>query len=567
MPITYAGVELPVVPAELAAWIEAEYSLADICPLAARLGPGSANPGINLWSQERERDRPIRVGSLYWPRDARRFAVAHFCVTTDILEQLRQRLYGYTYDELASGQTMVPGILSLDESSPQVVGNVGVVTAGNKIETALYMLPPWPLTSIPSDGVAEQLWLLTLVDARFFWRWNLKRLIETSWDPGFQTWDSYYEHFAERVYGLSTLVTDSASLFAGQRTGFDWDEVHADYLFPSPALAATYAEEAGWYLDVIAHNVGQRIVRRLDGSVKAMSVDSSNDLLGENLRLPGLDVYAQDCVLAAGGLFGNAANRLDYRDFLALIPSSFLLACRAVSPDVPLLTPFGGIVDVLPAEIPGLEGMYGAGAPRIVYEEFQLRDDWQVKNYETAEVLALRIFRDWLVYLTSPVDLKLRGLVPWQPEGLSDSIEWVMRPGECYTRIRRPPFDDMLTRMYHSDGLDLYDARGEQARFLTQVGFRTGFATGHPYTYIGYQLQAAQEVRLPAYSYLSCPLVSWFEPCRELTLFTRPGHLGDDTLIGIEPPSAEPPPDSDLPPDDDDGGGGGGGGGGVIIEE
>jgi hypothetical protein len=104
--------------------------------------------------------------------------------------------------------------------------------------------------------------LLTLVDERFYW-WFKSAEIEVT--GGTTTWAELYA-----AIGTALGITITA------------DEVPAAYLKPPTALTSRH-DALPVLLDAVASSVGQRVVRRLDGSVLALNSTSSRQVVNANL--------------------------------------------------------------------------------------------------------------------------------------------------------------------------------------------------------------------------------------------------------------------------------------------
>src|SRR5438094_513163 len=91
--------------------------------------------------------RPVEINTLFWPVGAREFARAHCVVNDDQLTRIRQAV------QQSGGATLVKATLEMDDAT-------------SKITTDLWMLPAWPLQQV---GDGANLWLLNLVDDRYWW--------------------------------------------------------------------------------------------------------------------------------------------------------------------------------------------------------------------------------------------------------------------------------------------------------------------------------------------------------------------------------------------------------------
>jgi hypothetical protein len=200
----------------------AEHPPEEVCEFAPRFVPG-VGLGSLPWVAPRP-PGPVRVGKLYWPWGAQRPAVGHYLTTTDDLTTIREAVYPTT-------TTVVTGDLVLDDGTASVTA-------------PLWMLPPRPLGQVGSDN---GLWLLTLVDDRFWW-WTKAATVAAQ-----STWAALYEEI-EDALGVTITV----------------DTVPAAYLTPPADLAGRYAA-LPVLLDAVAASVGQRVVRAFDGTVTAQN--------------------------------------------------------------------------------------------------------------------------------------------------------------------------------------------------------------------------------------------------------------------------------------------------------
>src|SRR5258707_1347925 len=140
--LTYAGVPLLSPTKETADWVEKHISPNDTHPWAEPLtGKNRSYYTITGGNVE----RPIKLGTLYWPTGASRWAVGYFLASAGEIGSIRQKVY-------ASG-SYVTQPLVMDDGK-------------RKITTNLWMLPPRRLAQLPNYN---GLYLLTLVDDRYFW--------------------------------------------------------------------------------------------------------------------------------------------------------------------------------------------------------------------------------------------------------------------------------------------------------------------------------------------------------------------------------------------------------------
>jgi hypothetical protein len=256
--LSYAGVDLGHAPAALAKWIARSVPPAWVWEFPETWW-NSRDTGLVGFRPPPPR-RPIQVNRLWWPSGASRFAVGHFLADQGQVDSIRDVCYAV--DEGTGLETYVAAPLLMNDGE-------------NEIETDLWLLPARPLQQIDTEG----LYLLTLVDERYFW-WF--RAASISVIEGTTTWDNLYGQIANAL-GVPITV----------------DEVPAAYLTPSSLLALKY-EPLPTLLDAVAFSVGQRITRALDGTVRAWNVENARLQMTTNLATVGV---IENTDKDAGGVF------------------------------------------------------------------------------------------------------------------------------------------------------------------------------------------------------------------------------------------------------------------------
>lgn len=223
--ISYAGVPLQVMPQDVALWVAVNVPVEDAFPFAPRYQGDPSLPGISY--RPPLPPGPVRVGRFFYPWGASRFGVAYYVVDSDTLADIRDECY--------------PDDTAL-EAQPLVLDSGD----GLSIETDLWMLPPRPLAQVGED---PGLWLLTLVDERYWWWWKAATISAQT------TWANLYSAIGTAL-GVSI---DAAAVHADYLTPADWDQGAVYY----PALPV--------FFDAVATAVGQRVVRQWDGTILTQS--------------------------------------------------------------------------------------------------------------------------------------------------------------------------------------------------------------------------------------------------------------------------------------------------------
>jgi hypothetical protein len=253
--ITYAGVELPAPTAEAAAWIAANIRLSDIEEM---LQPDAEGPTMRTFQTRSwmKNDLRVEVGTLAWPQGASRWAIGHFLAHGSQLDAIRAAAYGGS-----SGNQSVP--------QPLVMGDPSIPLG--TITTNLYLLPPRPLAQFTEPTT---LYLLTLVDERFYW-WN--KTLDYAVVGGTTQWTDLFAAIGTAL-GISILL-----------------EVYpAAYLTPPASLTTRY-DYIPTLLDAASASLGQNIVRDLDGTVSSVGTGTAGTLDALNL--------ANNFPVLAGGYF------------------------------------------------------------------------------------------------------------------------------------------------------------------------------------------------------------------------------------------------------------------------
>jgi len=230
----YAGAPLCVPTEQVSSWIEANISPKEVWDFYRMNWPGKNRTGWTFPGTTPA--RPIRINTLWWPTGASRFAVGYFLCTDRNLEAINQVTAGGT-----------------------IAQPFAMTTANGGIATKLYALPARPLSARDPDS--RQMWLLTLVDQRYFWWYISSGIIPVT---STTSWSDLIGHIQSALN--ITILTDA---------------IPAGYFTPSPSLTTRY-EFLPLLLDAVAYNLGMRLVCWRDGTIYLMSVDSSREVLGLN---------------------------------------------------------------------------------------------------------------------------------------------------------------------------------------------------------------------------------------------------------------------------------------------
>lgn len=239
-------------------------------------------------------------------------------------------------------------------------------------------------------------WLLPLVDERYFWQWKNVGDIEIHTST---TWSSLYAAIADILTGTGSGILHST--------------IDPKYLKPDPQELTRRYENAAAMLDAIAHSVGQRIVRRLDGTIRAETPNASAAIRNSNTSR-GVSS------LIAGG------------EYDSIYPESF----RTVFPKMREFRPYADKPYSVETPARSTVTVRGLGIGFSSIEGFVKTihstcfaitspTSTEVINSQELEDLAFVIGADWSAWMKN-YDLTYTGLIDWIPTGYDDHIEWTI---------------------------------------------------------------------------------------------------------------------------------------------
>ena len=429
MSIKFANIALPNNTLELESWVEENFSTQDIFEFVKRVLPQSTRcdflgrPGIidNL--------PRFKLNVLHWPKTASRFAIAHFLVTDNRLSDIQ--------DAIGTG-TPSPQTLEISWKdaasviSSNIKSNNQTPTDVASITPSMYMLAATPVAQFSGlPDPLRQLYILTLVDERFWW-WG-KDTSTISITEGVTTWAQLYTSLGSAL-GV-TIVADT---------------VASAYATPSALFGVQY-EPIPFLLDAVAFACGQRIARTIDGTVIAQNPVNARTTVTSNMTL------ASARSLSSGGLFLYDPTTPDHLSHINnYLPGTIQVAYpKSVAG---LLDSQDWWVDSKTLSSLALSdfpaGSTGtAFAPlfhHLTIAAFTLPADVSPSNVTALNNLTAQFATDYYRFRASEkVDIVYDGIVEWAMNGLSDFVEWTYKntpqAGDCSTRIQHGDYElDMV---------------------------------------------------------------------------------------------------------------------------
>lgn len=386
--LTFAGEPLLFPSAELMGWIERNQDLTELSEpsvqprfmsarhaLRSRIEPnkGLGLPVIN-WPIP---PRP-RLNTLYWPTGATRWAQGWFLAT----QQARDRIFARVHSSNGNSK----GTLTFGDDHNEQSDDVYALD--------MYLLPPRPITSFGSE---TRLWLMPLVDVRYFWQFVHSGPLQVT------TWDCLFQALGCRL-GVSIQVLSGT---------------HGACLRPDVTEFSRRHDNAAVLLDAAAASTGRRVVRRMNGSIVVEEPTFAAQTLTANLARP----YR----LLAGGQYGDLGGDLPDKVLVtfrkmrsgSLVADGQLHTIEKTGPKKPVRVT--GYTHVIHSTM--LARTNAAGA---------------ILNSEQLDDLAEKIKDDFYAWGAKRYDLTFGAIQRWDPSGFDDAVIWSFgRPLDSRTVVSR----------------------------------------------------------------------------------------------------------------------------------
>ena len=357
----------------------------------------------------------LRFGEFFYPNYASRWAEAHFLITQD------------QYDEI------MPLCFPTGDGTPTPQDFIMQQDDTNTITTSLYLLPPRPLAKY---GDNPGLWLITLVDERYYWQYkNPGALIL---DDG-TTWESL-------ILSLAASLDITLSI-----------TVNPVYGQPQP-LSDFYSnyQNAAILMDAALWNVGCVLSRNLDGTYSALRNSESDTIIRANIPKPLL-------ILGGGDAFADALTDDDPNLTMnSVLPASVTVTfpkriistgdyVNAQESHIPYPRTVGDVwEEVITLADLGYSFPGVTGTTKVLETTGEA---WQVSDFDITPVnevqchdYAMQVAADFYANQLEGLDYTLPSIIPWAPEGVNDLIFLWCRD-HCYTRIQHKPWNFMIEEL------------------------------------------------------------------------------------------------------------------------
>lgn len=329
-----------------------------------------------------------KLNTLYWPTGAARWAWGLFLATqtqvTAILATMGVSSGGVNLNDSAGDL-----ILRDDE------GGVEVKAEG------MHLITPRPISVPGVSATDEALWLLPIVDDRYFWQWADLGAID-----------------AADVLDTASTWSDLWTLIEGALgKTITRDAVSADYFQPDPREFAREFQNLALLLDAAAASNGQRIVRKLDGTIRSIGATAAATGLTTNLDGHSL---ANAYRTIAGGDFSSTAPWSLRPEKVAVVFPRYDLGrpdCAGAVYGVEVTAASRGVASYRTAMTKTFFctafADYGGDAAAVTPD-----------NASDLTTLATEIADDYYAWLAQQFDYTFAGLKRWEPTGCEDWTAW-----------------------------------------------------------------------------------------------------------------------------------------------
>jgi hypothetical protein len=375
----------------------------------------------------------LKPGMFYYPTGASRWAEYHGLVTSAQLAGMKAAAF--------------PGGIPTRNWFKMAQG-------GNVIQTPMIFLSARPVASFAGN---PGLFLVTLVDERYFFQYAPMPVPNINPDT---TWES--------------LMTDCSGAL---QISLQLDTISTNY--PEPEIDSDLNlqyENAAILLDACAYNTGTTIVRRFDGTYKAML--HANSIAQSQANKADITAWL------AGG------NAFDATTVNAILPGAVTVAypafrtdefayVRANSAMIPQPRTTGDYysytvqLDELGL---GLQGIGGYTKTFINTCKAVFAGEDLPVNLDILEALSFQIALDYYASTSSGFDQTVPGVFEWIPEGLHDILAY-WQGDRVYTRIQGKPYNFGVEYLQHRAPVGMIPDKPPEVctKVITDVSCVDGF--------------------------------------------------------------------------------------------
>jgi len=423
---SFAGVTFrPTIPAEVQARLDRFEWLANVRDVLPR---GQVWPPKNLYDLgfPKQFDPPaVAIGDYFYPTNASRWSIFRGYMTRDDVDAVKAEVWP------TSSQTPTTGTFLIQSEGGDSEGEV---------ETELYMLPPIPVAGLTASD--PQIFLVTLVDERYFWH-QFKEAGVVTCTSATATWSDLIDQLATQLDIDLTYETPDS-----------------DYGSPEPDSALYSNQESpAILLDAAAANIGCVVVRALDGTYSLQRYADAIDATETNRPDSDNNVLGGRAASKSDSTSGDVAYR-------GLLPASVTVSFPKWVDGAGYYEPttyrdhvkasYGATyTKTVTLEDAGFSGYAHHDGSKMLRTSAKARytasSDPSPNNQTTCDALAAQLAADYFATRLAWLDEVYAGIYPWTPEGVSDLL-YSWRDGSVYTRILPPPFNAEINDFQHGFG-------------------------------------------------------------------------------------------------------------------
>lgn len=397
MIINYAGIDLLWSDQSLFTFTNKRLSFNDLAILAepiaysaGYLGSPSCDPSIGLPIPNYPPKPKFKLNCLYYPTGASRWATFFGIANKQRAKQIISAVQG------SSAPSAAPLKLGKDP----------------EIKTNMYLLPPRIVSAVNDD-----LWIIPLVDERYYWQ---------------------LKHVATEIEITDTSSADWSEVYSGLGTalGVDIDTqggISSNYKKADAAELSRRCQNAAVILDAVAHTTGRRICRKLDGSIVAKSWSNSSADFAANIN--------GATEILAGGQFGDALDSPAKID--GIFPNKVIVAYPKYESG---FRDSGNAYHTV--EKTGSKSGV-SGTSKLI--RTSARADFtggSIQNSSDVDDLATAIKNDFYLSISKQYDITFAGLSEWESVGYDNYVEWDCQSGQ--TRVQSVPYNFGIEEMGHA---------------------------------------------------------------------------------------------------------------------
>lgn len=344
----------------------------------------------------------IRLNQLYWPTGASRWAIGYFLADKETKDSIVAKAHP------PGGESTVQElVVNLDTAVAE--GGIGP-TPGISTTFDMFLLPPREITGNYS-GDQNTLWLLILVDVRYYWQFS--NIGDSDVPEGTSTWGDLFTALED---ALPQTTADNA-----------FNVVPAAYLGPDPQELTRLYDNAALMLDAAALSVGMRVAVSRGSSIRVETLANNETRHNENIQGTRLGGVSQSDAILAG--------QSDHE--VAGVPASVDVVFRKFVDHVPLPqkrkvynnTPSGEIT------VASMKATIHSTA----YADFTTSGTGGTAstpdNNADLAALAAQITTDYYAWLTPAYDRTYPGLRLWEPTGFDNYILYQLGGEERRPRL------------------------------------------------------------------------------------------------------------------------------------